>query len=124
MGEVIDLDALVPANAILLWKGKQIPFEAPEVEDILVIGNLATQAEVIQDIKSEEAKKVIAEMQAVFWRLIPELNEEPLSLRQLLALVRAVSDMVVPPDAKELAARGITLGGDDKKKDPLDSPTS
>lgn len=130
MGEVIDLDALVPPSATLKWRGGEITFNPPLVEDMLRIGQAASKIKDAHKLSADELGERLQALRELFYKHIPELKGEMLTMNQLLVLVTVVQDMATPPDVKELEARGITVGGDDddpKKKKPGSSnpsPTS
>lgn len=116
MGEVVDLDALVPPSATLKWHDKEITFAPPLVEDMLRIGQAASKLKDAHKLEADALAKALQDLRQLFYKHIPELDGEKLTMNQLLVLVHVVQDMATPPDVKELDARGITVGGDDDSK--------
>lgn len=120
--EVIDLDALTPPKAILKFNGQEIPVHPPKVGQAL---KLATAAQHMADLrgskKGVDPSKIdaaLTEIKLIIDELVPELKDHELTMEQLLIVTKAISNMIVPPDAKELAKKGITIGGGDA--DPKD----
>jgi hypothetical protein len=115
MSDVIDLDALQPKPAIIKFKDKEITLLPPTTGDVLRLGEVSQK---LQDITKEgDSAKIEASLEVVtqqVYKIVPDLSGEPLNTQQLLVLIKAISDMAIPPDAKELKARGITVDSDPK----------
>jgi len=72
---------------------------------------LAKKVQNIADLPDTQVEKIIADLTGLIQKIIPELAGTELNTQQILGLVKLISDMATPPDAKELEARGITPAG-------------
>ena len=115
MSDTLDLDALVPQTAKIKFGDKEVEVQPPKTADLLRLGGLGQKITNLSDLKDSEVERLIADLTELVQKIIPELAGHNLNTQQLLALVKLISDMATPPDAKELAKRGITPVG---KSDP------
>lgn len=113
--DTIDLDALLPVKVTISFGGEEIEISPPKTADVLKLGLLGQKLTDLGELPSEGVDKLIADMTAQIHACVPQLAGKELNLAQLLVLVGIINDMAIPPDAKELQARGIT-GVDPKKK--------
>lgn len=112
MSDIIDLDALMPRAVTIKFQNKEININPPKTGDILRLGKTAQK---LQDSsESTDIDKDIQDVSDHIYKIIPELNGEQLTTGQLLLLIKIISDMAIPPDAKELQERGITVDGSKK----------
>lgn len=114
MTDVIDLDALQPKAAIVKFGGKEITLNPPKTGDVLKLGAAAQKLQNVDELTSEEVDEAFDDIRRHIAHIIPDLAGEQLNMQQILVLIKAISDMAIPPDAKELAARGITVDSDPK----------
>lgn len=114
MSDIIDLDALQPKPVIIKFNGQEITLNPPKTGDILKLGESAAKLQTISDKTPAEINTLIEEVTSAVYIIVPELTGQALNSQQLLALIKAISEMAIPPDAKELAQRGITVDGDPK----------
>ena len=118
MSEILDLDALAPKPATIKFNGSEIQVNAPKTSDLLRLGSLGKKLEDVEELSESELDGLVDELSAVVTKIIPELASANLNSRQLLGLVKLISDMAIPPESKELEEQGITpVGG---KADPKD----
>lgn len=106
--KIIDLDALLPAKVIVKLDGAEIEILPPKFIDTLRLGKLGRKLQNIETLSDDEAEKVLTDLTNEVKKNVPALVNKELHSAQLLQLVTIISDMSVPPDAKELKARGIT----------------
>lgn len=116
MSDVIDLDALQPEAAIIKFNGQEITLNPPKTGDVLRLGQASTKLAALEDLTEEEVDATIERVTKLVYKIIPELKDVVLNTSQLLVLVKAISDMAIPPDAQELKARGIAVDGGPKVK--------
>lgn len=109
--EVLDLDALVPQTAKIKFGGNEVEVQPPKTADLLKLGSLGQKVQGIGDMPDAQVEKIIADLTALIQKIIPELAGTELNTQQILGLVKLISDMATPPDAKELEKRGITPAG-------------
>lgn len=119
MGDIVDLDALVPPETKIKFAGQEIIINPPKTGDVLAIGQLAQKLTNFANQTEIELDKTTADLVTKLKKVIPELANHELNTQQILKLVAMISDMAIPADAKELAERGITVGNGDPK-----APTS
>jgi hypothetical protein len=116
MSQPIDLDALQPEAAIIKFNGEEITLNPPKTGDVLTLGQYATKLATLEGLTPDEVNAVIETITQLIYKIVPALNNAPLNTTQLLVLVKAISDMAIPPDAKELLERGISVDSDPKAK--------
>lgn len=107
---VVDLDALVPPSVTIKFGGEDIEVKPPRTADVLKLGALGQKLQDVGKLSADEVDSLISELTAQIYACIPELNSKPLNTAQLLKLSQIISDMAVPPDVKELDAKGVTPG--------------
>lgn len=115
MSDVIDLDALQPKATIIKFNGKEITLSSPNTGDVLRLGEAAQRLQSVAGDDEATIDKVVGEVTDRIYKIIPGLVGEALNTAQLLVLISAISYMAIPPDAKELQKRGITVGDADPK---------
>lgn len=109
MSETIDLDALVPPSVTIKFSGETIEVKPPKTGDVLRLGTLGQQLGKADELTPDELEKAVQDVTNLIYTVVPELAQKPLNTAQLLALVKIISDMSIPPDSKELSDRGITV---------------
>jgi hypothetical protein len=118
MTDVIDLDALTPQKAILKFQGNEITVDPPTVGAALKLAAAAQRMADLKDnaadIKPDELDSALDDIKEKIDVIIPELKGHELNMEQLLVVTRAISDMLIPKDAKELKERGISVDSDPK----------
>jgi hypothetical protein len=114
VSNIIDLDALQPQPAIIKFKNKEITLNPPTTGDVLKLGEVAQKLQDIGELDADAVDATVQEVTNQVYKIIPDLAGEVLSTAQLLTLIKAISDMAIPPDAKELQERGITVDTDPK----------
>ncbi len=110
MSNVIDLDALVPVNVTIKLGGQEIEIKPPKTVDVLRLGFLAQKLQKPDELKDNELDETLDFMTAQVKKCVPAIESHDLNTAQLLKLVQIISEMAVPPDAKELQERGISTG--------------
>lgn len=117
MPDIIDLDALAPPSAILRFNGQEITVKPPKLGDALKLAAAAEKMVGPKGKKREPAQmqEALDEIKTHIDTMIPEFAGQDLTMDQLLAVTKAISNMIVPPDAKELKERGITVDTADPK---------
>jgi hypothetical protein len=120
MSQIIDLDALMPEVAIVKYGDKEIKVQPPSVELLLKLSSNAGRFKDADKLSPEELGAVIDAVTDLIYQIIPDLKDVKFNQAQLMALVNLISEMVMPPDSKELAEKGVTT--DDR--DPLDQSAS
>lgn len=108
MSEVLDLDALIPDSVTIKFGGEEIEVLPPKTADVLKLGFLGQKMQDLGDMPDDQVETVLANLTEHVRKCIPQLAGKELNTAQLLKLVEIISAMAVPPDAKELEARGIT----------------
>lgn len=111
---ILDLDALVPKPRIIKIGDQQIQVKPPKTADVLRLGTLGQKLEDSADLPEEELNKIIASMEELIKKCIPELASIELNSSQLMKLIELIGAMSLPPDATELKNRGIEV--DNPKK--------
>lgn len=111
---IIDLDALQPQPVTLTFKGKTLTVNPPKTGDVLRLNTVARKINDLQGLLDEEIENILQNVQAKIAAVIPELKDENLNTAQLLLVIKIINEMALPPDAKELKKRGITV--DNPKK--------
>ncbi len=109
MGDIIDLDALQPKAVTIKFGGNEFAFNPPQVADALSVGNAAAALDDIGSLTDEQIREKTDTLKVLLEKLCPQIKDHELGLAQLLLLVKAVSDMSMPPDAKELAKRNMSV---------------
>lgn len=117
MSDILDLDALVPPTATIKFGGNEVVVQPPKTADVLALGSLGQKLQDVSALPEAELEKLVADMTGLLQKIIPELAGKELNTQQLLKLMELVSEMAVPPDAKELEKRGITPVGNSDPKD-------
>lgn len=112
---VVDLDALIPEAVVIKIFGSELTINPPKTSDILMLGKLAQRLENLEKLDESQMEKVIKDISRQFTKIIPGLENRELNMAQLLKLIQIVSEMATPPDAKELADRGIKPVDNQKK---------
>lgn len=113
--KVLDLDALVPESATVKFGNQEITVNPPKTADLLKLGSLGSKLQDLATMSDDEIDKTITALSEHIGKIIPELAGKDLNTKQLLVLVKMVSDMAMPPDAKELESLGITPANTDPK---------
>lgn len=108
MSDILDLDALVPPSVVIKFGEKEITVNPPSLADVLKLGSLGQKMQSVGEMAEADATKIVGELTDHVYKCIPELNGGALSTVQLLKLIEIITNMSVPPDAKELEARGIS----------------
>jgi hypothetical protein len=111
---IIDLDSVAPPKAIVKFDGKSIELKSPELGKLLEISTLATPLQKANEIAAEQVIDILDRITDKIYEMVPELSGSKLSIQQSLVLVKALQEMAIPQDAKELAAKGIKLDSDPK----------
>lgn len=115
--KVLDLDALVPEAATVKFGNKEIQVNPPKTSDLLKLGSLGSKLQELATMTDDEIEQTITALTEHIGKIIPELAGQELNTKQLLVLVKMVSDMAMPPDAKELDKLGITPANTSPKAD-------
>lgn len=118
MGEVVDLDALVPESITVKLSGQEIKLNPPTLSQLLKLSSIGEKLVKAEGLQPDQLEEILADIRGVLALLFPELADKELNLAQIVKLISVVTEMTVPKDAKELKARGITPGGDDDPKAP------
>jgi hypothetical protein len=108
MSDILDLDALVPPSVVIKFGAKEIEVKPPSLADVLKLGSLGQKMQSVGEMPDGDVDVVVSELTSHIYKCIPELENGTLNTAQLLKLVEIITAMSVPPDAKELEARGIT----------------
>lgn len=108
MSDVIDLGALIPQAVTVKFGDQEVLVTPPKTADILKLGYLGQKLQDGADLSDEAIDELVEKLDANVKRCIPKFSDKQLNLAQLLKLVDIINDMAMPPDAKELAKRGIT----------------
>ena len=115
--DLLDLDALAPKASSLKFEGATIIVPVPTVLTVFKLGALGRKMADIDNLPTEEMKKLIEDLTSAVCEAIPELTDKRLNAAQLMALTGMIVEMGMPTDTKELKKRGITVDvGDDSKK--------
>lgn len=112
--QIVDLDALTPPSAKVKFGDQEIEIKPPSTADFLRLGYLGQKLEKGGELAPEKLEEAITALTSHIYKLVPELDSKPLNTAQLLALVKLVTKMGMPPDAEELDKRGI--GANSPKK--------
>lgn len=115
MSDLVDLDALIPEAVTVKFDGAEVQISPPSTEDVIRIGAYGQKLQDADGLSTDEISALVQDLTKQIRKCAPGLSDKELSTAQLLTLVRIVSEMSVPPDAKELEARGITPVNDDPK---------
>lgn len=107
MSDIIDLDALMPPSRTIHFADQDIVIQPPKTGDLLRLGTLGQKMQNASDMTPDEADNLVKDMTAVIYKVIPEINEKPLSTAQLLKLFEILAEMGMPQDAPQLKAKGI-----------------
>lgn len=118
MSDVLDLDALVPQPAVIRFGGNEIQVAPPKTADLLQLGALGQKLQNVDKLTDEQTEKLVGDLEQLVVRMVPQLANQTLNTSQLLGVVKLISEMSIPPDAKELERQGITPSGG--KSDPKD----
>lgn len=111
MSDILDLDALMPKAVTIKFGGEEIAIAPPSTADILQLGYLGQKLQGSEALLQEgKLDTVLSELTDQVYKCIPQLNGKGLSTAQLFKLVEIISEMAIPPDVKDLNARGITVG--------------
>lgn len=121
MSEVIDIDALMPPSVTIKFGGEEVSVSPPSLAALMRIAELGQLLQNASDYTDAELEAGEAKLAVALVKCIPQLEGKELSTPQKLKLVQIISDMSTPPDAQELAKRGIT--GDTDPKDRSGSST-
>lgn len=105
---IVDLDALMPKPTFIKLAGQQIEIKPPKTGQFLQLSKLGARMSEADKLSPEELDSLVEELTMALKRLVPELDAAELNTAQLFKLLGIVSDMAMPPDAKELKARGIS----------------
>lgn len=116
MSDVLDLNALIPQPRKVKFGELEIEIKPPKTADILKLGVAGQKLQNLETLKDDEVDKLVADLTANIYRMVPELNSQELTNGQLFALVGLIVEMGMPPEAEELKKRGITV--DTPKKAP------
>jgi hypothetical protein len=125
----LDLDALSVYKTIKL-NGKGLKIKDPSINQLVKLFRLSYRLQGAEAVKDKTGKKVMSddnvlktadsllEFRECFNDLCPELKDEGLNERQLMALFELIQEMITSDDLKELKKRGISLAGskDESKK--------
>ncbi len=107
MGEVIDLDALVPESRIVKIGGREIEILPPKTQQVMQLGVLGQSMQGIDPKNVTEVTEMYTKMSEMICTVVPDLAEVALVPEQVLALFEIITDMSTPKNATELAKRGI-----------------
>jgi len=113
--KILDLDALIPDSVSIKFGGETILVQPPKTADVLRLGFLGQKIETAGELADPELEKLVVDLTGQITKIVPELQSKELNIAQLLKLVAMVNDMTIPPDTKELEARGIKVGDSSKK---------
>lgn len=105
---LIDLDALTPPSATIKLNGETIEIAPPSLEDVMLLGSLSQKMSKFQGEDLEKASDAIAALTKQLIKCAPKLEGQKLNTPQLLKMVQVITDISMPPDAKELRDKGIT----------------
>lgn len=107
MSEVVDLDALMPQPVQVKFDNQVIDVPPPATGDILRMASLFRKVREDDLSQTEQDQRVVALTQHIY-RMIPVINDKPLTFSQIIALVNILDDMALPPDTKAAAKNRIT----------------
>lgn len=108
MSDIVDLDALLPEAVIVKFDGQEIQIPPPTTADVIRLGSLAGKLENADKLNASELETIISSITTQIYKCVPALDGKPFASAQLLKLVSIISQMAVPKESQELAARGIT----------------
>lgn len=114
MAEILDLDSLVPSSSVVKLGGTEYTVLPPKTQDVMKLGRLGRKFQALQenpDASDEESNTLIEQMTEQVQVCIPDLKGKDLTMAQLTALMKLITEMSVPEDAKLLAEKGITKAG-------------
>lgn len=115
MSKMYDLDALVPDSVTIKIDNQEIALQQPGTGQMLRLSKVGQQLQDAESMTPEQIEQAEQDLKAAIVACVPELADKQLNTTQLTKLMLILSDMVVPPDTKELEARGIKIGDTEKK---------
>jgi len=107
MGEVIDLDALVPESRIVKIGGKEIEIPPPKTQQVMELGVLGQSMQGVDPKNVTEVTEMYNKMSDIICKIVPDLSGIDLVPEQVIALFEIITEMATPKNATELAKRGI-----------------
>ncbi len=110
MGNIVDLDALMPSPVTIKFGGKDIEVQPPKTSDILRLGVYAEALGKIEEMSTEEVTMAINNLNDQIGLCIPELKGINLNMAQMLKVVQIINDMAMPTDVKAMNESGVTAG--------------
>lgn len=115
MGDIVDLNALAPKAVTIKLGEDEIQLKQPKVEDVFILGSLGDKLVKSSELTEAEVGEAYNALVNKIKQMIPELANKEIGIAQLRKLVEIISEMALPPDAKDLKERGITGAIDDPK---------
>ena len=113
----LDLDALAPKTKKVKLDGKEIEVKPPTTGQIIKVSSFGARLKGFGDLSAEEGDALEADITGLLKELAPELPTD-LAFVQKVAVLNMVSQMSMPPEAKELEKKGITANT------PKDNPSA
>ncbi len=107
MSNSLDLDALQPEAATIVFQGKEIKVNPPSTAQILELSKLGGDLTGGKELPEDQIEPLFKKLSDFISTLIPELEDANLNFKQIMGIVDLISEMVMPPDSKELTERGI-----------------
>lgn len=108
MSDVMDLDALMPDQVTIKFGGENIKINPPKTAAVLRLGFLGQKLQTGEDLSEGDLTQIVDQLTEQVVKCVPELADKELNTAQLLKLVSIISEMAIPPETRELEARGIT----------------
>ena len=112
--EILDLDSLAPEPKKIKFEDNIIEALPPKMGELMALMKLGQK---LQEATPEttDYEPLVAEMQTIIGRVIPELAGKSLSIGQLLAIQALISEMSTPKQTEALTKAGIDITSDEKK---------
>lgn len=103
MDNIIDLDLVGRTSKKVKLNGKVIEVFAPTLEQLIEVGRLGVE------LQSNPGIETMAQIKKAIANLIPGLENEPINMAQLVALVDEMAKLAMPEKMDELKENGIDL---------------
>lgn len=107
MSDIVDLDALVPQAVKIKFGGSEIEVRPPKTGQVLKLSVLGQKLAEPSLLSTEQIQPIIDDLTTLILECVPELKDSVLTSTQLMKLMEIISEMSVPPDAKQLEKQGL-----------------